>query len=250
MGRRGPRPVDMKLLKANARLWYRVLHEIAYGEPGRIVYVDKEVKELPPTEEVRKLLPKLRKLDGAPGVIWFHSPVFPEPEVWSRFKDPHPRAIEEAYEALNTLEKHLRRHWLRPSPDWNDQVDGPPPTWSDSLFGRLIRAARERADDLVVAAELQHCPKGGQQSSDTKRIEFFSKVLAGLALGLAPRTATKRLSRWRPSQPEPVRLPIWAQGPKCPHCGAEEVRGFSPGTIVRCPSCDERYYTARQGRKE
>jgi hypothetical protein len=50
------------------------------------------------------------------------------------------------------------------------------------------------AEDFLRAKRLPHCPKSNRPRSDTKRIEFFAKVLAGLKLGIAPATATKRLA--------------------------------------------------------
>jgi hypothetical protein len=50
------------------------------------------------------------------------------------------------------------------------------------------------AEGLLEAKLLHNYPKSKRPSSDDKRIDFFAKVLAGLRLGIAPATATKRLS--------------------------------------------------------
>ena len=49
---------------------------------------------------------------------------------------------------------------------------------------------------LVKAKRFPHYPKNPRPSSDDKRLIFFAKVLAGLEHGLAPLSATKRLSHW------------------------------------------------------
>jgi len=52
------------------------------------------------------------------------------------------------------------------------------------------------ADTLLIGKKLPSYAKTNRPSSDDKRIEFLSKVLAGARLGLAPITAAKRLSHW------------------------------------------------------
>jgi hypothetical protein len=56
----------------------------------------------------------------------------------------------------------------------------------------------DRAVELFDARDLWNYPRKQRRTSDDKRIEFFAKAFAGLMLGLAPATTTKKLARWRP----------------------------------------------------
>lgn len=243
MSHPGPKPVDIPLLKTHARHWYQLLLVIARGRAGMIVE-DNDTVVLEPSDEIREKLPELEKMRGTPGVLWFRSPIFPQAEIWEELK--RAGSAKEMQKALAGVEKYLRKGWRRPPVD--RFLGLMPLSWAETVWGKLVRAAQDRADDLVQAMDLPHYPRTQRPSSDLKRIEFFAKVLAGLALGLSPLTTTKRLSRWRPSQPEPVRPPLRARGYSCPHCRIDEVKGFPPGTVVRCPGCGERYYIAKRRR--
>ena len=59
-------------------------------------------------------------------------------------------------------------------------------------------ALHDGAGELLKARDLWNYPRKQRPSSDDKRVEFFAEALAGLMLGLAPATATKKLSRWNP----------------------------------------------------
>jgi hypothetical protein len=78
--------------------------------------------------------------------------------------------------------------------------------WADkfprNLLFQLPRALNVHAADLIKAKRMPHYPRTDRPSSDDKRVEFFAKVLAGLTLGIAPATATKRLAHWHCSNPK------------------------------------------------
>jgi hypothetical protein len=59
-------------------------------------------------------------------------------------------------------------------------------------------ALHDGAGELFRARDLWNYPRKRRPSSDDKRIEFFAEAMAGLMLGLAPATATKKLSGWNP----------------------------------------------------
>lgn len=234
--RPGRKAVDIKLLKQYAEYWRVHLLLLRDGRPGTIVEQGKGQKPIARVEvlrasaRVKQLLSKLEDLRGGPGKLWFQSPVFPEAKIWDQIKDA--RSATEMQKALDALERFSRKLCPRAR-------------WADTFWSRVLGAVRDHADDLVKAKELPHYPKSSRRkTSDDKRIEFFAKVMAGLALRLAPLGATKRLSHWNPDKPDVAPAPTWAKGPNCPHCGTDEVPGFPPHTVVRCPGCDERYYIA------
>lgn len=197
----GPRPVDIKLLREYAEIWRLQLLLLRDGRPGTIVSLDRgerriaKVEILHASDKVKGLLSKLTNLREGPENLWFQSPVFPEPQIWNQLKDA--RSTAEMQKALDTLERYMRKRWNPP----DDMFLQRRPRWADTLWSKLLFAARERASDLLKAKELPHYPKAKnteRPSSDNKRIDFFAKVLAGLALRREPGTATKRLSHWNP----------------------------------------------------
>jgi hypothetical protein len=52
--------------------------------------------------------------------------------------------------------------------------------------------------ELFEVRRLWNFPRTDRPSSDEKRIAFFAESLAGLMVGIAPATATKKLARWTP----------------------------------------------------
>jgi hypothetical protein len=56
----------------------------------------------------------------------------------------------------------------------------------------------EHPAKLFQVRELWNYPRTDRPSSDEKRIAFFAESLAGLMVGIAPATATKKLARWTP----------------------------------------------------
>jgi len=203
MGRRGPKPADVSLLKVYAKEWALQLYELRDGRPAELykvkhsVRLEKDGTRIPLTKyifvakfhpesnEGRKLLIRLppRVGDAEWSVV---RPVVADSETWREFQ--RARMVETYHALLARVEARL-----------------PEEQRSSEMWSRLFRYARERAADLVKARQLAHYPRAkntDRPTSDDKRIEFFAKVLAGLALGLAPATATKRLARWSPPIPE------------------------------------------------
>jgi len=156
--------------------------------------------------------------------IWVDCPIFPRPDLWEKWKD----ACSER--EMQRIAAQISR-WMQP--------------YAHVRWGRELR--RHAADLFHAKENLWNYPRSVRPSSEKRRAEFFGKALAGLIRGITPATATRRLLRWSPLKPPPpAPPPLRARGPNCPHCGAAEVQGFQPGTVVRCPSCDERYYIARR----
>jgi hypothetical protein len=263
--RPGPREVDLGSLKTCAELWRQQLLMLRDGEAGALFRLRGREKPVPvatilPADnkaQTMRALEDLRNLRGKPGILWMRSPIPREPELWQKLKRAeHSDNIHEFLVGLeNWRARQFPQRWAskkkgdvfltvqastkKPANRLSKHERRFGPTWS-----RLIIAAREHAGDILAAKNLPHYPRKDRPSSDNKRIEFLAKVLSGIALRLAPATATKRLSRWRPGMPAVSRDPLPATGPNCPHCGMEEVPGFPPETVVRCPGCDERYNIA------
>jgi hypothetical protein len=104
-------------------------------------------------------------------------------------------------------------------------------------FDTKQRSVLPRGNREAIVLDLHRVRWNGTMNSNNKTNKPYVQ------------TAGKRLQRWSPlklsSGPVP---PLRAQGPNCPHCGTEEVVGFPPGTVARCPKCDQRYYIARKRR--
>jgi len=265
--RHGPREADGETLKTYAEQWRLQLLRVRDGQSGTLFRLRGREKPVPVADilpannksQTLRALKELHDLRGKPGILWMRSPIFPEPELWQKLKNAE--NTDQIHEFLVGLEKWRLRQFPQkcaskkrgdvfltilasmraPAFALSKHERKFGPTWS-----RLIIAARENAGDVLMAKSLPHYPRKDRPSSDNKRIEFFAKVLGGLALGLAPATATKRLSHWRPGAPLVSREPLPARGQNCPYCGMEEVPGFPPGKVVRCPGCDKRYNIAGQ----
>jgi hypothetical protein len=256
MGSRGPKAVEVVLLKRYAEVWAGLFHLLRDGQPGQLVRLKPGKRS--PTVFAKVLLAdqektpngleglrQLEKLRGKQGIIWLLRPVFPERETWEQLKDSV--SIAEVQKTLANIEKYIRKRWrysFYNSNDKHEPLTRRRPAWTKTIWSQLLRATRENAEEIPKARGLPHYPRADRPSSDDKRIEFFAKVFAGFALRLAPLTATKRLSSWSPLKNESSPPSLLTQDPNCPHCGIGKLKGFPAGTIVRCPGCNKRYYVA------
>jgi hypothetical protein len=124
------------------------------------------------------------------GIVYF-PPVMPTPEVWELWKKA--KNEEELGEAVQKM-----RHWARrlhAGADFQaDELmeDNVVLAWASLPF--IFRPSWN--EEILKAKQLWNYPVTNRPRSDDKRVEFFAKSLAGLTLGLAPATATKRLSHW------------------------------------------------------
>jgi len=101
------------------------------------------------------------------------------PVLWKQLK--RPRSIKELQHTLNNIDD-----WL---------VAAVPGV---STMPQFRRALCDRPAELFWARKLWNYPRTNRPTSDDKRIEFFAEALAGLMLGVAPATATKKLLCWSP----------------------------------------------------
>src|SRR5712691_3621387 len=115
MGSRGPKAVEVALLKRYAELWAGLFHLLRDGQPGQLVRL-KPGKKSPTAvadilpadrEKTLKGLRQLEKLRGRRGIIWLLRPVFSEPETWEQLKSAVSTA--EVQTALAKIEKYVRK---------------------------------------------------------------------------------------------------------------------------------------------
>ena len=236
MGLRGPKPVNVAALKVNATQWFYLLLGLRDGHPdilqkhvwgpwtgsdekqicagraeriplARIIpdgtgretallvfhrlttFANKTVAgdeaqfEYPlfQTIEQDTVLPRkwLFGLRSTEHPSLFFPAVSPQPRLWQQLKKP--RSVKEVREAGNNI-----YDWL---------TAAVPGVRRMPLFRQALC---DHPTELFNARKLWNYPGTGRPTSDDKRIEFFAESLAGLMLGVAPATATKKLSRWSP----------------------------------------------------
>jgi len=196
MGLRGPKPVDLTILKGTASRWAWILYALRDGEDGAVFHVEwgpwepltfgnKEARirgprqirraaVLRPGDAWQELVQKLKGETGADDDYVVIDPVVPQPEVWKQLQIAgSPAVVREAASEM--------RAWMaRERPRISGAAD----------FPRVVAA---HAQELFEARSLPSYPQSNRPLSEDKRVEFFLKVLAGLELGIAPATAIKLL---------------------------------------------------------
>lgn len=211
MGKRGTKAVDLSRLRTEAARWTGFLFLLRDGEPGAIVfgpvkslpkgwdeellgpvYRPKAVAEIPASrrfeegeiEDIRKSL--------APGGGTLILPEPPRPEIWEQLK--RARTAQGMRVAARSIEAWEDARVRNRSSELTAELAQIPAQWKTPprYYSAVIRA---HASALVRAKQLPHYPADAG-SNDDKRIVFFAKVLAGLSMGRAPLTATKRLSHF------------------------------------------------------
>jgi len=109
----------------------------------------------------------------------FFPALSPQPHLWQRLK--RPRSVKEVMQTGNDIY-----------------------AWVEAVVPGVGRMPQfrsvlcDRPAELFRARKLWNYPHSDRPTSDDKRLEFFAESLAGLTLGIAPATATKKLSRWSP----------------------------------------------------
>ena len=200
--KRGPKPVDVGFLRQLAYAWAIALYRLRDGQPGLLAKIVRPGPWKPILTPIMEwnlfmlVVPEAaagfpaRSTEGevvAVGVVFpemvkharqlvkskkgwvLTPPMAPKPEMWERLKKAC--SVADVRQFARDLHKRYR---MISVPQW--------------------RALRSRAQDLLRATQLPNYPKSDRQQSDDKRIQFWAKVLAGLMLGIAPATATKRLA--------------------------------------------------------
>ena len=198
MGKRGPKPIDVRDLQSTASQWAVFLFALRDGQPGAIYKVEGPWKKIKwngkvygrvPTRTIAAkvfpvggpLLPELKTKD------WHtRPPVLPEPRAWKQLKQA--RSVRHLQQTIHRLDK------------WEKQAKGLFPGEHIGHFPSIeefIQRLRSSAKNFLLAKRLPSHPKSIRPKSDDKRIQFFAKVLAGSEMGIRPAYAVKLLSRWR-----------------------------------------------------
>ncbi len=236
MGLRGPKPVDLPVLKMNAVQWLYLLFGLRDGHRDvmqQLVWGDwtgKQPNQLCAAKSVRIQLVRIIP-DGTGREIV--AQVFEEitmfasrtgPDDPGEFKHPIYRQFEKDTELPLKLCFGLQST-ERPSLFF-PAVSSVPQLWEQLKVPRSIRQLQQTLNDIYdwlvpvvhdvgAIPEFQRAlcddpaeifrirklwsyPRSNRPTSDNKRIEFFAEALAGLMLEIAPATATKKLSRWNP----------------------------------------------------
>jgi len=201
--RRGPKPINWEQLRSKAEVCGIFLFRLREGTPGLLTHIKggvwhtKLLAELHEDELGHPEKVKQRTLAGQMS----YTPV--RYRVKMLAVPPTKNAIKDALAIVKRS-----KYWKFTPPDLPK-----PGIWKRINAARSIGEFREvgrrlrqtspgiasflsvHAKSLLQAKALPNYPKSARPRSDDKRIQFFAKVLAGLELGIAPATATKRLAR-------------------------------------------------------
>jgi hypothetical protein len=208
MGLRGPKPVNVKSLEAEATQWACFFYTLRDGQPGTMQRVEWGPEQSTgaekwtpvPSRRGRLMLPsntRYRTSKAIGSVIFIpvseaarmlppemvvrdwciFPPVMPKPKSWEQLK--RARTVSQVKLAATGIGE-LQATFTSST------------SWALNPAGALCRYAEE----ILAAKRIAHYPRTGRQRSEDKRVVFLAKVMAGLTLGLAPITAVKRLSKW------------------------------------------------------
>lgn len=214
MGARGPKPVDRQQLQGNATSWATMLYTLRDGQSGHMQHVKwgplrntgstkwtsmqagrgnvvvpahtryrsgealSPAILIPVSDAARKLPVQMK----AKGWVIFR-PTMPDPEAWELLK--RARSVQEVHQASRRIRRWMTKQ-LRGSGRW---LPGYPAVEFTDVLD-------QQAEALLTGKKLPGYAKSDRPTSDDKRIEFISKILAGARFRLAPITAAKRLSHW------------------------------------------------------
>jgi hypothetical protein len=202
MGKRGPKPVDVDQLRFEAYLFVLAFYGLRDGAPALLRHMKGGVWKT-------RLLPELRAEEiGRPEKVrdrilsgkMSYSPI--RYRVKTLTVPPTRKALKDARELVRRSKNWRLTPPVFPKPRlWKRLNKTRSAAEVRKIAGRIRRGypmlasvLDSHAEDFLAAKRLHNCPKSDRPRSDDKRAQFFSKVLAGLRLGIAPATATKRLS--------------------------------------------------------
>jgi hypothetical protein len=183
----------MERLKSEAARWASFLFTLRDGQSGHIEKVTGwrrvggkgfrvrkatgiVVAKIIPVERktASKFIRTIQKLKDKNWIVF--RATFPDPNAWEQLK--RARSVKEVQEAARSI-RRWERHF------------GPIAVWKE-----LPKTIRCHGNEILKAKMLSNYPRSKRARSDDKRILFFAKVMAGLTLGIAATTATKRLGCW------------------------------------------------------
>jgi len=236
MGSRGPKPVDLGALKASAVQWFYLLLGLRDGHPDLLQkhvwgpWTGRAEKQFCAGRAERILLARIVP-DNTGGEI--ARLVFQRLTTFAN-KTGADETPQIEYPLHQTLEQDagLPQEWLfglKSNERYSlffPAVSPQPHLWKELKTPRSVKGVRRTGNDiygwlaavvpgvrnmpefrrtlcdhpaeLFRARKLWNYPSTDRPTSDDKRLEFFAETLAGLMLGVAPATATRKLSRWSP----------------------------------------------------
>src|SRR5215472_16421511 len=181
MGRRGPHAIDKDELEARVLQFANFFFTLRYGHPARIRVRRPggwtEVGTILPqnSNEFREFVGGLKRLSGNK---WQVIPeISPNRNGWELLVRARTEGdIRRAVKSIAQWARHVRRS------DWRSEIP---------------RAIVKNAKDLLRAKKNWAYPRDlSRPTGDDKRIQFFSKILAGLVFGLSPTYTIKVLANW------------------------------------------------------
>lgn len=195
MGRRGPHPVSIHLLRLWEWQWFWVFRGLRYGAPSRLV-VRMDYLQYPDKPRISGY----RELDEERQKAWR---VTTEKASRAYYrKDPLKDVPTRPLPSEKTLWDSLMRARTIPqvratcakSRSWLN------PEWQGKVF---VQKLHQHADQFLLAKRDLRYPRSNRPSSDDRRILFFARAMAGITLGRSPNTAIRMLGATR-------------HGPNCP----------------------------------
>lgn len=182
MGKRGPKPTDIRDLRIIATQWAIFLFALRDGQDGAIYKRKALVARVLPVKKARTLPAELRKQKWR-----IRAPLPPESHGWNQLQ--HARSLRHIQQAIQKIIRWERRLNTELFPG---EHIGYFPSISE-----FVRRLRFHASGFLMAKRLPSYPNSDRLKSRDKRIQFFAKVLAGLDMGIRPAYAVKLLSGWR-----------------------------------------------------
>lgn len=235
MGSRGPKPVDLGLLKLLATQWFYLLLGLRDGHPDLLQkhvwgpWTGESMEQISVGRAERILLARIiaeTSGDETARLVFQRLTTYANKMVG----DHEAQMQYPLYQTL-TQDTALPKNWLFGLKSASFSLFFPavppqPQLWLRLKKPRSIKEVQQTGStmyewlataapgvhkmpefrsalcdypkELFRARALWNYPRTNRPTSDDKRLEFFAEALAGLMWGISPATATKKLSRWGP----------------------------------------------------
>lgn len=202
--KRGPKPVDLGQLRYDAYQLALALCALRHGWPGFLthlrggVWVSRLLAQIREDELGHPERTKQRILAGQMDYSPFRYKV-------TTLALPLPLTSKVRKDVVGLVRRN--KNWRFKPP-----ISARPEIWELLTAARSVAEVREiarrlrplypllastldsHAEDFLRAKQLPNYPRSNRPRTADKRTQFYAKILAGLRLGIAPATATKRLA--------------------------------------------------------